>query len=245
MATTRMVQSLMRGLDIVRHVAESDHGCSLQQLCQVTDLKAPTVHNLARTLVAAGFLVRQGSTPVYVLGPAIDDIQSIRAGRERMRQSERAVKRLHVRFPEATLTYSEPAGPEVVVRLRMSPERPGTVERPVGRYMHPYANATSLLFQAFWPAESREAYRRRYPFDEYATREWSSPGELDSFLSEVRAEGSIHHRKGPSTLLIAVPLWGQGHELCGALGMRCDGLGDEWGDDEVVEAVRGEAVLRK
>ena len=70
MANSDLVQSLLRGLDLVKLLAAHPEGAHLNDLAEATGLKKPTVHNLLRTLCARGFAARDDAGR-YVVGPAL------------------------------------------------------------------------------------------------------------------------------------------------------------------------------
>lgn len=64
------VRSLVRGFELLVHLAEQGGEASITQLAAASDLPAPTVHRLVRSLVATGAL-RQLPSRRYVLGPLL------------------------------------------------------------------------------------------------------------------------------------------------------------------------------
>jgi DNA-binding IclR family transcriptional regulator len=116
-------------------------------------------------------------------------------------------------------SFAEPIGGEVVTTLRVAPEQPGQVQRGHVQEMGPYVTASALLHQALWPAEAREAYRRRYPFAEYGGHVWASIAELDAFLDRVRPAGCAEPRfPNDSHYRVAAAVFGEGRRFAGALG---------------------------
>jgi IclR family acetate operon transcriptional repressor len=64
------VQSIERAFSLLETVAAHDGAMGLSQLAAECDLPLPTIHRLARTLVALGYL-RQESNRQYTLGPRV------------------------------------------------------------------------------------------------------------------------------------------------------------------------------
>ena len=60
MANSDLVQSLLRGLDLVEMLADHPEGLHLNDIAAKSGLKKPTAHNLLRTLCARGFAARPG-----------------------------------------------------------------------------------------------------------------------------------------------------------------------------------------
>jgi DNA-binding IclR family transcriptional regulator len=214
------VQSVLRALEILERVGQSEEGLTLTQLARQVKLNPTTAHNLARTLAGAGYLYKAGRGAKYQLGSRIEELSQMQRRRNLLAGARETLLELADRMPEATLTFSEAVGREVVARLRVSPERPDTCQEPGHQVMAPYTSATSLAFQAFWRDQQRRAYLRSYPFEEYATAHWDSPEQLDAFLAKARGRGAIvlsdRYSKG---LRVAVPVMSAGHELLAVLGL--------------------------
>ena len=219
MPGTSLVQSLSRGLDILQAVAVSERGLRLGEMAKNLGLKAPTVHNLARTLVAKGFLDQSAEGSRYVLGHAVGDLAAAQANREILQRGAVVVRDLFAQLEGATITFAEASGAEIVVRLRMSPERPGVLEEPLGRTFQPYSNASGLVFQAYCSAEDRAAIRRRYPFTEYGVHLWRTVARLEAFLQTVREQGYAAPRfEGRNLLPVAAPIMNSAGSFFGTIG---------------------------
>jgi len=191
MAGRGLVQSLERGLAVLETVARSDRGASLRTIAEELGLKAPTAHNLVRTLAAHGWLERVGPPVRYRLGAAVEGLVRAQSENGLRREAAAAMEALQGDWPDAILTLAEHRGTEVFIVLRMAPERPGFLEEPRGHELHPYGSASALLFQALWPADTRMAYRRAHPFSEQGARLWKSASRLDRFLAEAGARGFV------------------------------------------------------
>jgi len=225
MAGSSLVQSLSRALDILEAVgrAESQAGSTLVEITRNLGLKPATAHNLAKTLIARGYLERpaSGAARGYRLGRAAGELGEMFHSRAFAGGAEAAVRGLSERFPSATVVFAESAGPggEVHYRLRMSPERPGVLERPRALAVHPYGTACGLLFQALWTGDERSEFRRRHPFWETGAPIWRTEAALDKELAAVRAAGFASPRPpGRASRPVAAPVWGPGGELVAALG---------------------------
>lgn len=224
MTSTRLVQSVTRTLLILEQLAQYEDGLSLQQLGQLLDLKGPTLHNLLRTLAARGYVERLREPPRYRLGPSLLDLADQYRSRSVQRFAAQAVNQIFARFPFARVTYSEAVNGDVVLKLRMTPERPGLLERPWHAVMLAYTSATVLVFQAFWREDQRLDYAARYPFAAYGAHVWESAAALETFLAQIRRQGyadppADEQSAGYALWRIAVPVFNQEQGLVGALGV--------------------------
>ena len=239
--TSNLVQSLVRGLTILETLAESEQGLRLTELARQLDLKAPTAHNLLATLVAKGFVVREKPGPVYKLGPAILSLADTHRDSDVLRHAEGHVRSLSSQFPGATVVYSVLLGAHVDVRLLSATERPGLIQRPRGRYLMPFGTASGLVALAYSPSAVRDAFYRRYPFSEFGATLWENLGELEEHLERVRRQGYANpHFYGATLRIVAAPVFGAGHSLCGVLGMAVPKSAEEGRpglESKLIEAV--------
>lgn len=67
---TDHVQSLIRAMQLLEHMADAGGGVSISQLATVSGLPLPTVYRLLRTLVSEDY-VRRGPSRRYLLGPRL------------------------------------------------------------------------------------------------------------------------------------------------------------------------------
>lgn len=231
MAEEKYIQSLVRGLTIVDLIADSDDGLSLRRVCELTGLKRATGHNLVKTLVSTGYVERAIKPIRYRLGRRVLDVAAKHYDTKLVRCATKVMTQLfgdlrdvlmleyEPNWPDdATIVLSRPIGGDAVMFLRVTPERPDVVERPTKSH-HPYGSAVSLVMQAFWTEDERQAYRAKYPFWQHGAALWETEQKLDEFLAGVRELGyaapKIH---GPEVNRVAVPVFGHGKQLVAVLG---------------------------
>jgi IclR family acetate operon transcriptional repressor len=224
----------------------AENGLTLQQLSQELDLRPTTVHNLVRTLEARGYVSKLTKPTRYTLGPSVLDLAQQYLGRELQRRAAKAVSAVFAHFSNGRATYAECVGGEVILKLRMTPERPGLLERPWNSVMLPYVSASALVFQAFWTETQRRTHQKRYPFAEYGAHLWHTEDRLDAFLADVRARGYAAPPPDPSGLVrVAVPVFFSGHEIVGALGAAMTIAarnGDDGERQQEIERIRARFV---
>lgn len=229
MPRSELVQSLLRAVDVIELVAQSERGLSLGEVCNSLGLKQPTVHNLIRTLVARDFIEKTVNPVRYRLGSAVMRLAEERASHAVVQQAAIVLRELFERLrtslpaklhpqEEASISFAQHVGGEVVMLLRLRVQRPGVLERPK-LVMSAYQSASPICFQAFWSAEERDSYRKRHPFLEQGTPIWKSRDHLEQYLGRVREQGYAQPPIFPKEQLrVAVPVWGEGHQLLGVLG---------------------------
>ncbi|HAU37578.1 MAG TPA: transcriptional regulator [Phycisphaerales bacterium] len=218
MAGSDLVQSLLRGLDILDLIAQFPEGLTVKELAGRMGLRPSTAHNLVRTLAAREYLQKVSHPTRYRLGSALVELTRRRVSHRLHARAAEVLVGLFEKLPCATLVFCESLGGQVVATLRMSPERPGVLERPTGRAVHPYGAASSLVFQAYWPAEQREEFRRAHPFWEHGAHLWKDADSLERFLAGVRQTGHAAPPCGDGIYRVAAPVFSPAGELLAALG---------------------------
>ena len=98
MPHSELVQSLLRGLDILRHISSRPDGMRLNELAAVTGLKKPTLHNLLRTLAARGFVFKD-SMNRFNIGHAFYEIAGTGIEAQRLAKAQNIFLELAAEFP--------------------------------------------------------------------------------------------------------------------------------------------------
>ena len=213
MPGSEYVQSVQRGIAILREVAAQPGRLGPGELATRLELKGSTVHNLARTLVAETFLTR-GPDGCYDLGAGLLALVGRGAGSDYLQRVEQALRRLGGAFPRSVVTYVEIEHAQLSVRMRLDSAAPEAIQRP-GVTAYPlYAKATGLAALACADAETVQDLRHRHPFYEQGAHLWGSLERLEAFLAEVRATGlAVCPFEEPGFFRAAAPV----RSACGAL----------------------------
>jgi DNA-binding IclR family transcriptional regulator len=206
MPRSDLVQSLTRALDIIEIVSRSEDGVTLRDLCRITQLKAPTAHNLARTLVARGFLEKLASPPRYRLGPAVAALSLRQVSASLAGRAVEVMKAVKSQLPDASVVLAQPVAGEMVKVMRIGSERAGIIQH-CRQTMAPYITASTMLYQAFAGAEAVAAYRARYPFFEHGVATWPSETRYDEALATTRERGiAMLELPQTNTLTMSAPV---------------------------------------
>lgn len=219
MPGSSLVQSLLRGIDIVELLSQSGEGLSLRDIASAMRLKAPTAHNLVRTLQARGFVDRQSDPVRYRVGARVAMLGNLSSRRALHDRAAGELRHLASSFPQAIVTLAERAGSQMIVTLRIDPAHPGMLQRPQGLALNLYATASGLVCQAWAAADDLAAMRMASPFWETGAPLWKDTERLDAFLSDVRAKGCASGEfKGEGVFKVGAPVFGRGGDLDGVLG---------------------------
>lgn len=219
MAGSDTVQSVERALDLLQALAAADGGLRLSELATQLELNTTTAHNLARTLIGRGFVVKSQGQRLR-LGPAIAELLAQEQERTVLHLASAAAVGLQRRFPEATINVAELAGEDLLVRVRVSRDRPGVVQRPRRHLATPYGTAVGLCVLAFADHGSVANLREAHPFHEEGIRLWNSPETLAAHLDAARSAGHVLTPfAGQELWRIAAPVIGSDGQFLAALGL--------------------------
>ena len=218
-----MVQSVVRAMEIVQVVGASESGMGLAELARSMGVNNTTLHNLARTLASKGFLEKSGKPVRYRIGPALLEI--VRHSRETgfLARAAIVIRRLAGEYPQVTWTLVQRNGAEFMVKLRMSPEQAGVLQKPEQRSMSTFSSASALAYQAFLAPDELESVYARYPFDEYGQQRWLTRRKFDVFLEEVRRRGYAMLTTKEGRMIIAAPVLIRERQIAGVLGAAVTG----------------------
>lgn len=187
MPNSELVQSLLRGMDILKHISSRTDGMRLNELTAATGLKKPTLHNLLRTLAARGFVFKD-SMNRFNIGPALYEIAGTGTLARRQMRAQTIFARLADKAPEAIITLASLSVDNVRCLLRISPDSPGELQRPFERSFTPYVMVSSIVLQAVYPEEAKQL-ETRYPFDEYGIGMWGSIENFTAAKARVLQDG--------------------------------------------------------
>jgi DNA-binding IclR family transcriptional regulator len=218
MPGSNLVQSVQRALDIVQAVCDAEAGLSLAEIARAIGVHETTVHNLARTLASRGVLQKAGRPVRYTIGPALPELVR-RARKTRfLEQAALVMRDLAHQLPSVTWTLTQKSGSEFLVKLRMSPEHNGLLQRPEHRSLSPYGSASALVYQAFLPPDELQTFREQYPFDDYGQQRWLTRRKFDAFLASVRRKGYALPAVEDDRLILARPVFEEGRQIVAVLG---------------------------
>lgn len=237
MANNDLVNSLLKGLDILRVIAENEGPVKLSELSALMGIKPTTAHNLIRTLCARDFLIKDNDNR-YSLGPAVADIAQYYQDRGLQQKASTIMQDLVRQLEFSTITFAELIGPEIHLVMRYSPDRPFVLQKPQGQTFQPYANASGLAALAFSEDIKLEQLNVRYPYSEFGSHLWKEEEKLNNFLAQVKKQGyAITPFDTDKTLRIAAPILDKKGKLIAILGSSTPATHAEPIKDKIIKLI--------
>lgn len=234
-----IIHSLATGLDVMSMLAEAEHGLRLKDIADKMNMKKPAVHNILRTLKTKGFVVQNESSPTYHVGPRLEQLAINQSRQTGLLKIEKVMQKIEARIPDATVTFSQPLGGDVMVRRRLSADSYGVMQQPTGHPLALYGSASGLALLAFCSEECYLALQQRHPLLDEASDLWSPADKLDEYLEQVRVQGyALHPCGNEKRLAIAAPIINPDKSLFGMLGIaRTAGRNTKFDQSDLDESV--------
>lgn len=185
MANSNLVGSLVRGIDILTLVGNSDNGLKISEIVSAMNLKQPTCYNLVRTMVACGFLEKRNNR--LYLGRKMIQLAKNHSNNTFFAFAETELLALYQRLPRCTVIFAVPGTQGMLQTHRIAFEHPGVIQRLDSEPMHLYASAAGLIYLAFVTDETTLInINERWPFAEFGAHLWKSRSALNAYLEKVR-----------------------------------------------------------
>lgn len=218
MANNDLVNSLLKGLDIIRLVGSNDNGMRLGEIAEGMGLKTPATHNLVRTLLARGFLEKRNGNRLYI-GQTMLDIAGRRQNSALAAAAEKELQHLHEVLPPGVVVFGQTTPQEIRQLFRISFDRPHVLQRLSGDVFHLYASASGLVGLAFATESAKLMMEERHPFAEYGAHLWQSRARLEEFLAEVkRTQVAICPFDHEMFFRVSVPVFDSSRRMAGVIG---------------------------
>jgi DNA-binding IclR family transcriptional regulator len=210
----------MRALGVLDALTASgarEEGLGLSELARQCGLRPNTLHNLLRSLVAAGYAEAVGGGR-YREGPKCRQLGL----RNRSGQWAALVKppldALGERTGEGVVFYLLAGVERVLLFHRVCPH-PVRVIEPIEPHRHFFSLATSRVLAAWSPPKIRRALVERWGLPESAYDDIRSMEALNAALDALREAGRVRCLShGGHVVNLAVPVLGKDGRLIGALG---------------------------
>jgi IclR family transcriptional regulator, pca regulon regulatory protein len=200
------VQSLERGLDVIRAFGFHRKTLTITDVAQATGLTRATARRFLLTLVRMGYVRNDGRD--YSLRPRVLELgYAYLSGFTLPEAAEPFMNDLVLKVQEST-SIAVRDGSEIVYVAHAAPRRVMTINVPVGGRDPLYCTALGRVLLAAQSDEEIDSYLATVEFRAYTKATVTDPGQLRQALAQVRQDGYslIEDELEDGLVALAVPL---------------------------------------
>jgi len=203
---TDFVQSLDRGLAVIRCFSSERPSLTLSEVAERTGLTRAAARRFLLTLQELGYVGstgRQFSLRPRVLALGYAYLSSFSVAQIAQPHLEDLAEELHESCSVSVLD-----GDDIVYVARASANRIMTIALTVGTRLPPYPTSMGRVLLAWLPPEEIDAILGRTPLRKLTERTVTDPGELRQILAKVRAQGwaAVDQELEAGVRSVAVPI---------------------------------------
>jgi DNA-binding IclR family transcriptional regulator len=213
------IQSVQRALSILTLFSKSRLSYKLTEIANALDLRITTVHGIVSTLEQNGFLRQNPRTREYLLGTKLYELGAYFAAElEINKHASDHVQRL-ARRTHSTARVGIWDGNTVLITLFAFPEGMANTVHKFGPRIVPYCTAMGKAILAFMSEKRLLAYLQTEQLVRHTRHTLTDRKAILADLAHTRERGYAVNRSELSMgrAGIAVPIWGAGQVLEGAL----------------------------
>lgn len=186
-SNTPSVQSLVRGLDVIRSFGPASQRQTLSQVAAATGLARATARRFLHTLIAEGYADTNGQD--FWLTPRILELgYSYMSGLGLPAIAQPHLEKLVAEVGESS-SLSVLDGTDVVYVSRVPVRRIMTVNITIGTRFPAYATSMGRVLLAGLPADERAEYLKNLEMDKLTPHTVTDPKELAAELDQVASQG--------------------------------------------------------
>ncbi len=218
MKTEKKVQSVIRSLDLLKALSESEYGMGVGMAAEILGVTSPAAHCLLRTLQSRGFVEKRGAS--YYLGGEVISLHNQYTSTVRMKRVKEVMLALTKEYPQATVNYTEVKGNHLMTVFRIIPEWPELIQTINSPGFNIYANLSGMVCAALLAEGDAFSLRQTYPFEQYGAAIWKTPEAYEKNIEKIRKDGFVFRNyTNENTFRAAVPVMNENKSLSGALGI--------------------------
>lgn len=211
------MQSLDRGLGVIRAFGPDHHRLTLAEVARETGLTRAAARRFLLTLVALGYARSDGKT--FSLGPRVLELgYSYLSSMSLPEVAAPHVETLAAQLQESS-SISVLDGEDVVDIVRVPANRIMTVSVPVGTRFRAHASSKGRVLLAQLPAQELDRFLADARLERLTDRTVTDPDELRVLLAEVRTNGFaiVDQEVEEGVRSVAVPLRDAGGDVIAAI----------------------------
>jgi DNA-binding IclR family transcriptional regulator len=232
-----IVQSVQRALSILALFSHARPRWGISEIAQAAGLAKATTHNIVNTLVAAGFLSRDGETRRYRLGAKLFTLGAVMGASLEINQKASGPAYQLASTSGLVCRVAIWDGDAALITLNITPPYDHFLAQQIGPRVVAYCTALGRALLAHLELETVDRYLRQTALVAFTPKTVTDRSAILSILEKTRRLGyAINDQElaiGQSN--VAAPIFQQGGILAGALSLT--------GSSEMVMGERMEAIV--
>jgi IclR family transcriptional regulator, KDG regulon repressor len=239
-----LVQSVVRAFDILEALGRSEQGLGVTELARKLELKAPTTHNLLRTLVARGYAAKDRDGQRYRLGLACAPLGRAYAHRLRIPEAARpAIEDLARRLNESVIVAMMEQE-EIVFVAKASGDRMLAVNFQRAWVKTGYGSVCGRVLLAHLSDHRLDSYMHSHPLGAGCVEDIRTRADLTRILARARRDGHLEYWRDDKTVLaMAAPIRDSSGDVVASIGLGMPGVRFRESErDSIVDAVKEAAA---
>lgn len=214
-----LVNSLVRGLDILAAFSREGHSLTLTEITESVGLSKTTTLRLLLTLCALGYVTKDEDTKKYTPTARVLHLGSSALPEIGLRRVALPHMQALSRTYDETVSLSVLVEHEIVYLERIQTRKILQIVLAVGTRLPAYCTSMGKVLLAYLPPEQLESILEKTDFAPQGPNAVRSAAELLKDLERVRARGfSINNEElGPGLRSTAAPIWSESGRVIAAV----------------------------
>ncbi len=183
------VQSVERTLDLLEYLARSSGWMGISELSNATGQPVGTIHRLLMTLVARNYVVRDGRTRRYTLGPAFRRLAGISLQTPDWAEIGTPLLRDLVEISGETANLAVMEGDRAVYVAQVQPRRMVRMFTELGNRVYLHCTGCGKVLLAYQPDSVIASIIAETGLPGFTDTTITDPGQLKQELEMIRQQG--------------------------------------------------------
>lgn len=188
-ASLGAVQSVERTLDLLEYLARSSGWMGISELSNATGQPVGTIHRLLMTLVARNYVVRDGRTRRYTLGPAFRRLAGISLQTPDWAEIGTPLLRDLVEISGETANLAVMEGDRAVYVAQVQPRRMVRMFTELGNRVYLHCTGCGKVLLAYQPDSVIASIIAETGLPGFTDTTITDPGQLKQELEMIRQQG--------------------------------------------------------
>jgi len=204
------VQSVERTLDLLEYIARAAHWVGISELSNATGQPVGTIHRLLKTLVARKYVVRDGHTRRYALGPAFRRLASADLQTPNWPEIATPLLQELVEISGETVNLAVKEGNQAVYVAQAQPMRMVRMFTELGNRVPLHCTGCGKVLMAYQPESVITSIIAEGGLPAYTETTITDPAQLQQELEMIRHQGYAidNGEQEEGVRCLAVPVYG-------------------------------------